>query len=87
MAWSASPISVTLPSVADPHLSRAKKRLSTTLRRRRIELRLTQEEAASVIGMDGRHYQKLELGELNPTLRTLIRVAIGLEMDPSDLLG
>jgi DNA-binding Xre family transcriptional regulator len=33
-----------------------------------------------------RHFQKLEAGELNLTLRTLCRLAEALEVRPADLL-
>jgi transcriptional regulator with XRE-family HTH domain len=47
---------------------------------------LTQEEVADILGMAVRHYQKIEAGELNITLRTLARVASAVRTSPSDLL-
>jgi transcriptional regulator with XRE-family HTH domain len=39
---------------------------------------LTQEEASTAAGLDTRAWQRLEAGEVNPTLFTLHRVAIVL---------
>lgn len=59
------------------------KRLARNLRRRREQLGLTQEAAAKRIGIVTRHLQKLEAGDVNVTLRTLVRVARGLRVDVS----
>jgi transcriptional regulator with XRE-family HTH domain len=42
-------------------------------------LGLTQEEAADRAGIDYKRWQRLESGSVNPTLRTLLRVAEALE--------
>lgn len=42
-------------------------------------LGLTQEEAADRAGIDYKRYQRLEAGTVNATLRTLLRIAEGLE--------
>lgn len=60
--------------------------LRRALRERRNDLGLTQEEVADVLGMAVRHYQKIEAGELNITLRTLARVASAVRTSPADLL-
>lgn len=62
------------------------KTLTTRLRKRRKELGLTQEDAAERIQIATRHYQKLEPGDLNLTLRTLCRLADALQTVASDLL-
>jgi len=61
------------------------KRIAVNIKRRRLQLSLTQEEAAHHIGLATRHYQKLEAGEVNITLRTIIRVAQALKMEPAAL--
>jgi len=71
--------------VADRQFARASKRLAASVKRRRIELGMTQEDAAHAMDMAVRHYQKLEGGVLNVTLRTLIRVASALHLDLKDL--
>ena len=47
----------------------------------RETLGLTQEEAADRAGIDYKRWQRLEGGTVNATLRTLLRVAEGLEMN------
>jgi transcriptional regulator with XRE-family HTH domain len=41
----------------------------------RVQAGLTQEEAASAAGIDWRRWQRIENGTVNPTVRTLARVA------------
>jgi len=36
--------------------------------------------------MHWRHWQKIEAGEVNVTLQTLVRLGESLNVDPSDLL-
>jgi len=60
--------------------------LAENVKRRRIELGLTQEEAAETTRMNPRHYQKLEAGAVNITLRTLARVAGAFETDIASLV-
>lgn len=71
--------------MATPRFDRERRRLAQAVRRRRIELGLTQEEAAHATRLATRHYQKLEAGELNVTLRTLVRVADAFENEVADL--
>ena len=61
--------------------------LKARLRARRNELGLTQDEVAERMGMTVRHYQKIEGGELNITLRTLQRAATALRTTAADLLS
>lgn len=51
--------------------------------------KLSQEEAAERAGMNARAWQKVELGEAGkqgPTLRTIVKVARGLGVEPHELL-
>ncbi len=52
----------------------------------RVRADLTQEEAASRAGIDYKRWQRLEKGEVNPTLRTLVRVAAALGLPFWDLV-
>ena len=47
---------------------------------------MTLEKAAEYGNMHWRHWQKIEAGEANTTLRTLARLASALEVDPSELI-
>jgi transcriptional regulator with XRE-family HTH domain len=48
---------------------------------------MTLEKAAEHGNMNWRHWQKVEAGEVNATLRTLARLANALDVDPSELLA
>lgn len=63
------------------------KALRANLRRRRNELGITQEVAAERMQIAARHYQKIEAGELNLTLRTLCKLADALRTQPADLVS
>jgi transcriptional regulator with XRE-family HTH domain len=67
--------------VADPV-----KTFITNLRKRRAELGLSQEAAASQASMDQSQYSRIERGEVDPSIRTLTRVARAVEATPSELL-
>lgn len=48
---------------------------------------LTQQEMAERLGCCVRNYQRLETGLTNMSLRSLIRVALALNMTPAELLA
>jgi plasmid maintenance system antidote protein VapI len=51
-----------------------------------VEQALTVEAASELAGMHWRHWQKLEAGEVNATLRTLARLGDALGTSPEELL-
>jgi transcriptional regulator with XRE-family HTH domain len=55
--------------------SEAQSLLAGNVRRLREKLKWTQEQAAEVSGIAVRHYQKIEAGDVNVTVGTLVRVA------------
>ena len=55
--------------------------LGLNMKRLREVQRLSQIKAAKRADMNGRHWQKLEYGVGNPTMETLIRVALALRTD------
>jgi len=59
---------------ADP-FSDVRSSLAANVTRLRERAGWTQQQAAEEMGLDVKHLQKLEYGELNPSLRTLVRVA------------
>jgi transcriptional regulator with XRE-family HTH domain len=61
--------------------------LAKNLRRVRADRGLTQESAAALVGINPRHYQKLEEGSVNVTFRTLQRLCSGLVVDPRDFFA
>ncbi len=56
-------------------------RLARSLRAERDRRGWTQEEAADACGIHCRHYQKLEKGSVNATLRTLERLCDAFGVD------
>ena len=62
-------------------------RLATRLFALRTSMGLTQEQLAERSGLDQASISEIENGDANPTVRTLGRVAAGLEVDASVLLN
>ena len=62
-------------------------RVARNIRRLRQTRKLTQEALAFRARLAVRHIQKLEAGEVNITLKTLLRLATALDADPSQLLA
>ncbi|WP_434318371.1 helix-turn-helix domain-containing protein [Leifsonia sp. P73] len=56
------------------------------LRERRTALGLSQHTVALDSGVDVANYGNLERGTGNPTLLTLLRLAVRLDVDPAELL-
>lgn len=56
------------------------------MRSRRTALGYSQDSFADAIGMHRAYYSAIERGERNLTLQTMVRVAEGLEVKPSELL-
>lgn len=61
-------------------------RLGAAIRERRVALGLIQEGFADAIKMHRAYYSKIERGEQNLTLMTLLRVSVGLGIKPSQVL-
>jgi transcriptional regulator with XRE-family HTH domain len=61
--------------------------LGERLRDRRIALRLSQNEVAHLSRVDLANYGKVERGVGNPTLQTILQLAVTLETEPDELLG
>ncbi len=56
------------------------------IKRRRLELGLTQEEFADRSGLHRTYVSGIERGERNPTFGTIFQLASGLNCAPRDLL-
>jgi transcriptional regulator with XRE-family HTH domain len=63
-----------------------RQRLSINVRSLRHAAGLTLKKASERAEMHWRHWQKIEAGEVNVTLQTLVRLGDSLGVDPSDLL-
>jgi transcriptional regulator with XRE-family HTH domain len=75
-----------LPNPSDDECQALQRRIGDRIRKKRTELKLTQELLAENAGMGWRHLQKIEAGEINLTLRTLCRVASALQVKPQSIL-
>ena len=60
--------------------------LAHQLKYHRLKLGLTQEELAEKAALNPRHVQKLESGELNVTIGTLVSIALALDIKLTNLL-
>lgn len=56
------------------------------MRAARVASGLTQEAAAARADIDYKRWQRIEQGKVNPTVRTLLRVADVLDVEASELL-
>jgi transcriptional regulator with XRE-family HTH domain len=63
------------------------KAFGQALRELRLELGLSQEQAALVCGIDRAYFGQLERSVKSPTLNTIWRLADGLGTKPSQLLA
>lgn len=64
----------------------AAKTFGDRMRERRHKLGISQEQAAERIGMHWSAYSRLERGQRNMRLDTILRIAEGLETDPGELV-
>lgn len=62
-------------------------RLGSVVRARRLALELSQEALADAAGIDRSHMGKIERGERNVTFLNLLRIAVALGCQPSDILA
>jgi transcriptional regulator with XRE-family HTH domain len=58
-----------------PAFENTRQDLAANLARLRAARRWSQQQAADAIGIDLKHFQKLEYAALNPTLRTVVAAA------------
>jgi transcriptional regulator with XRE-family HTH domain len=73
-----------LPKISQEVL---RERLAVKVRALRTKLGLTLKVASARAEMHWRHWQKIEAGEVNVTLQTLIRLGLSLDADPADLIS
>jgi transcriptional regulator with XRE-family HTH domain len=60
--------------------------LGTKIRNARISHNLSQQDIAQKTGLNVSHYAKIERDEINPTIKTLEKIATVLKIKLSDLL-
>ncbi|WP_081882213.1 helix-turn-helix domain-containing protein [Cryobacterium sp. MLB-32] len=67
--------------------SEASRLLGLRLRERRLALSLNQEAVALAAGLNVSNYARIDRGHGNPTFHTLVRLAVVLDVDLSELLA
>ena len=68
------------------NLDQAQKSLGLAIRKQRVALGVSQEAFAASISMHRVYYAAIERGLKNMSLKTLLRIAEGLGVSPSDLM-
>lgn len=63
--------------------SDASRVLGERIRAERVRLGVTQQELAELAGMHFTNIGKIERGDSNPTLHTIVRIAAVLDVDPA----
>jgi transcriptional regulator with XRE-family HTH domain len=76
-----------VPRRIPPAERRLRQRLAVNVSRLRRQRGLTIQDASEHVGVHWRLWQKVEAGDTNATIQTLIRVAEALGVDPRDLLA
>jgi transcriptional regulator with XRE-family HTH domain len=56
------------------------------LKKIRLEKKLSQRALAAEADMEHKHIQRIEAGEINPTMTTIVILADALGVDPGDLM-
>lgn len=72
---------------ASHEVRRVLRGLGARIRTARIDAGLSQEQAAAQAAIDYKRWQRLEEGSVNPTVRTLVRVAAALGLSFWELLA
>lgn len=72
--------------MAEPH-SNAARLLGERVRHHRNELGLSQEDMADLAGMHWTNWGKIERGQANPSLTTIVQIAGVLDVDPATLVS
>ncbi|TDP99156.1 MULTISPECIES: helix-turn-helix domain-containing protein [unclassified Leifsonia] len=67
--------------------SRAAELFGQRVREARIALGMSQEDIANLADMHVTHYGRVERGEANSELHTIVRIATALDVDPGTLMA
>lgn len=68
------------------HKKRLTREFGKRLRKIRLEKKLSQRGLALEADMEHKHVQRIEAGEVNPTMTTIIALADAFGIDPGELL-
>ena len=56
-------------------------KLSESIRKRRIELKISRTQLAFELGTDGRHIRRIEKGDINVSYLTLQKICVSLNLN------
>jgi len=62
-----------------PEVDRVQREIGRRVRAARLRAGMTQEAAAGEAGIDYKRWQRIETGEVNCTIRSLVRIAAALD--------
>lgn len=74
-----------MPSALE--VDRVQREIGRRVRAARLRAGMTQEAAAANAGIDYKRWQRIELGQTNCTIRSLVRVAAAVDTTFWSLLG
>ena len=86
MLWLFWPSCVDHAGVRQPAQDKNQRKVGANVRRRRLELGFSQEDLADASGMHSTAIGRLERGEREPRLGTIVVVARALAVAPAELL-
>lgn len=66
--------------------SRSMKAISTNVRNKRLDLRMTQKDLAEKCGLSTNYISRIERSEVSPTIDTLEKLTKALKVDSSEIL-
>jgi transcriptional regulator with XRE-family HTH domain len=72
--------------MAQDHFRGIKTALARNVRALRLQRKMSQEELADSAGLDRPSLSLLERALLNPTLETIVKLALALQVKPGELL-
>lgn len=67
-------------------LNKSMKTISSNIRNRRIDLRMTQKDLADRCGLSTNYISRIERAEVSPTINTLEKLVKALKTKSSDIL-
>jgi transcriptional regulator with XRE-family HTH domain len=62
-------------------------KLGESIRKKRIELKISQAQLAFELGTDGRHIRRIEKGEVNVSFLTLKKISSSLNINIADFFA
>jgi len=74
-----------MKNISNNDFQQCLKLIGANLSKTRKSLGFTQEKFAEMINIDYKYYQRIELGDVNITMKTLYKLCESLKIDPISL--